>query len=243
MYIMIGSPLSTFIPVRPGAQALGLEGGAAAAYPGAMPTQEHFMAAQIRPFILGIGGTTRPGSSSERALAVALEAAAVAGAETSLIGGAELQLPMYDPAVPGLPHAAERLIAEARRCHGLVIASPGYHGTISGMIKNAIDYIEELRADPAPYLDGRAVGCIACAYGWQATGTTLVALRSIVHSLRGWPTPLGVGIKSARSVFGPDGGCMDEGVRFQLQTVGRQVVEFARMQIAARAAPLPAAAS
>jgi FMN reductase len=189
------------------------------------------MAAQIRPFILGIGGTTRPGSSTERALQVALESAAAEGAEVGLISGAELQLPMYDPAIPGLPPSADRLIAEVRRCHGLVIASPGYHGTISGMVKNAIDYVEELRGDPAPYLDGRAVGCIACAYGWQATGTTLVALRSIVHALRGWPTPLGVGINSALPVFGPNGSCIDENVAFQLQTVGRQVVEFARMRL------------
>jgi len=190
------------------------------------------MAALIRPFILGIGGTTRHGSSTERALQVALDAAAAEGAQTELIGGADLQLPMYDPAVPGLPPEAERLIAAVRRCHGLIIASPGYHGTMSGMIKNAIDYIEELRDDASPYLDGRAVGCIACAFGWQATGTTLVALRSIVHSLRGWPTPLGVGINSALPVFAPGGGCIDETFRFQLETVGKQVVEFARMRLA-----------
>ncbi|MBV9757609.1 MAG: NAD(P)H-dependent oxidoreductase [Alphaproteobacteria bacterium] len=200
------------------------------------------MAGQIRPYILGIGGTTRPGSSTERALQAALAAAAAEGAETGMIGGAELQLPMYDPAIPGLPKQAEHLVAEVRRCHGLVIASPGYHGTISGMVKNAIDYIEELRGDAAPYLDGRAVGCIAAAYGWQATGTTLVALRSIVHALRGWPTPLGVGINSALPVFGPNGACIDETVSFQLQLVGRQVVEFARMRLtAAHAAHAPAA--
>jgi FMN reductase len=191
------------------------------------------MGAHIRPFILGIGGTTRPGSSTERALQVALDAAAAADAETALIGGAELQLPMYDPAIPGLPHEADRLVAMVRRCHGLIIASPGYHGSISGMIKNAIDYVEELRGDERPYLHGRAVGCIACAYGWQATGTTLVALRSIVHSLRGWPTPLGAGINSALPIFGPDGSCADESVKFQLEMVGRQVVEFARMRLAA----------
>jgi len=194
------------------------------------------MPAQLRPVILGIGGTTRPDSSTERALQVALKAAAAAGAETAVISGADLHLPMYDPAVPGLPPQAERLIAEVRRCHGLIIASPGYHGTHSGMVKNAIDYIEELSGDPSPYFDGRAVGCIACAFGWQATGTTLVALRSIVHALRGWPTPLGVGINSAMPVFCANGGCIDESVRFQLETVGRQVVEFAQMRLAARSA-------
>jgi len=191
---------------------------------------QHSISIPSRPFILGIGGTTRPGSSTELALQVALSAAEIAGAEVAMIGGAELQLPMYDPAVPGLPPEAERLVTLTRRCNGLIIASPGYHGTMSGMIKNAIDYIEELRKDEAPYLDGRAVGCIACAYGWQATGTTLVALRTMVHSLRGWPTPLGAAINSAQKVFAADGTCIDESARLQLEIVGQQVVEFALMR-------------
>ena len=184
------------------------------------------------PLIVGIGGTTRPGSSTERALLVSLAAARTAGARTEMISGAELQLPMYDPAVAGLPPGAERLIALTRSCQGLIIASPGYHGTMSGMIKNAIDYIEELRTDAQPYLHNRAVGCIACAYGWQATGTTLVALRTMVHSLRGWPTPLGAAINSALPIFDAEGTCIDDGARMQLEIVGQQVVEFARMRTA-----------
>jgi len=74
---------------------------------------------------------------------------------------------------------------------GLIVASPGFHGGPSGLIKNALDHLEELRGDDRPYLDGRAVGCIVCAAGWQATAT-----RSTVHALRGWPTPLGVTINS-----------------------------------------------
>jgi len=180
--------------------------------------------------IVGIGGTTRPGSSTELALQVAIGAARAAGATTEMISGAELQLPMYDPAVGGLPQGAERLVDLVRRCDGLIIASPGYHGTMSGMIKNAIDYIEELRTDARPYLHERAVGCIACAYGWQATGTTLVALRTMVHSLRGWPTPLGAAINSALKVFDADGACIDASARMQLEIVGQQVVEFAKMR-------------
>jgi FMN reductase len=108
----------------------------------------------------------------------------------------------------------------------VLISSPGYHGGISGLLKNALDYTEELRDEPRPYLDGKAVGCIACAHGWQAGATTLVGLRSIVHALRGWPTPLGVAINSTPP---EDGGDVLEEPRVlsQLQTVARQVVEFA----------------
>ncbi len=183
-----------------------------------------------RPFILGLGGTPRAGSSTERALQVALDAAAAAGAETALLGGEALKLPIYDPAVIDLPGPAARLVALVRRCDGLIVASPGYHGSMSGMIKNALDYIEALRDTPAPYLEGRAVGCIVCAHGWQATGTTLIALRSVVHALRGWPTPFGAAINSAQPLFDAAGGCTDPAVQAQLALVGRQVVEFAHMR-------------
>ncbi len=58
-------------------------------------------------------------------------------------------------------------------------------------MKNAIDLLEDLRGDSRVYLDGRAVGCIVTAAGWQGCNTTLGAMRGIVHALRGWPTPLG----------------------------------------------------
>jgi len=97
---------------------------------------------------------------------------------------------------------------------------------VSGLVKNALDYIEDLRDDSRPYLDGRAVGCVATASGWQSAVTTLTALRSIVHALRGWPTPLGVAVNSADVSFG-DAGCSSEQVALNLRTVGRQVAEFA----------------
>ena len=181
--------------------------------------------------VVGIGGTTRPGSSTERALDVALAAAAAAGADTVKFGGADLDLPLYTPEHPDRSGRSQRLVDEVRRADGLVVASPGYHGTISGLVKNALDYLEDLRDDARPYLDGRAVGTIATALGWQASVTTLTALRSIVHALRGWPTPLGAALNSA----GPgalDGGgdWADEAALLQLGVVGRQVVEFAQMR-------------
>jgi FMN reductase len=178
--------------------------------------------------VVGLGGTLRAGSSTGRALSAALDAAQRAGAEIVLLDAPALQLPLYDPSAPAT-EAVERLVSEVRRSDGLIIASPGYHGGPSGLVKNALDYLEELRADDRPYLDGRAVGCIVCASGWQATTTTLVSLRSMVHALRGWPTPLGVAINSLDSPFGEDG-TIREPVQLQLEIVGRQVAEFALLQ-------------
>jgi FMN reductase len=187
-----------------------------------------------RPFILGIGGTPRQGSTSERALAISLRAAELAGAETLLVSGPALVLPMYVPGEAKRTTEARHLIDAFRRCTGIIIASPAYHGSISGLVKNALDYTEDLNADDRVYFDGLAVGCIACAGGWQAAGQTLSALRAIAHALRGWPTPLGVMLNTSLKLFDDAGNCLDLSARFQLETVSRQVVEFAKMRQAGK---------
>ena len=185
--------------------------------------------------IVGIGGTTSSGSSTEQALQIALRSAEAEGAEVTLFDGAFLgALPHYAAGAAERSDEARRLVEAVRGAHGLVFASPGYHGSISGLVKNAIDYIEETSKDARVYLDGLPVGLIVTAYGWQATGSTLATMRSIVHALRGWPTPLGAAIRSAPGMF-RGGQCSDESARGQLELVGRQVVEFARLRKAAPA--------
>lgn len=181
--------------------------------------------------VVGIGGSLRIDSQSERALRIALSGAERAGARTTVISGADLVLPFYDPAEPVRSPAADRLVEQLRAADGVVLVSPGYHGTVSGLVKNALDYVEDLRDDTRSYLDGRAVGCVATARGWQAAVTTLTSLRSIVHALRGWPTPLGAAVNSAQVMFEADGACSDEQVTSTLRTIGLQVVEFAAARV------------
>lgn len=188
------------------------------------------MQAERKLFIVGIGGTTAPGSSTECAIQIALAAAEGAGAKVKLFDGAAISaLPHYAPGSIASSAGAAEMVDAVRAADGLIIASPGYHGSISGVVKNAIDYIEETAKDERAYLDGLPVGLIVTAYGWQATGSTLATLRSIVHALRGWPTPLGAAIKATRDMF-RDGACSDPGAATQLDLVGRQVVEFARLR-------------
>ena len=185
---------------------------------------------RTRPLIVGLGGTTRLNSSSQKALKVALRAAADAGAETMAFGGAQLKFPMYEQGEVVRTAGVKRYLGLLRRSQGVIIASPGYHGALSGLVKNALDYIEDLRDSSPPYLDGRAVGCISCALGWQTAAMTLVTMRSIVHALRGWPTPMGAALNTASPIFDDAGACVDTSAKFQLELIGRQVVEFACMR-------------
>jgi len=183
--------------------------------------------------IIGIGGTTRPGSTSEVAMRFAARRAIALGAQVDFVAGRDLILPMYRADGSQRTPEVRRLVDALRSADGIFIASPGYHGSVSGMIKNALDYAQDLEDVDPPFFEGKAVGCITCAFGWQATGTTLLALRQVVHSLRGWSAPEGVGINTVGKVFSPDGDCLDADAAQRLNRMAEQVVSFARMRAAA----------
>lgn len=193
------------------------------------------------PVILAVGGTTRNGSTSELALALAAQEARSAGATVVTIAGLDLVLPLFDPSNQATDERVRRFLDAVRSAHGVLVSAAAYHGTMPGMLKNALDYID---ADgPAgAYLEGRAVGCIACAGGWQAIGSTLAHLRATVHALRGWPTPLGVAVNSSERTFDGDGRCLDATVASSLRQMAVQVVEFAQMRKAFLGRRLPQAA-
>ena len=178
------------------------------------------------PFVVGIGGTTRPGSSTESALRATLHYAQQLGAETRLFGGDALAaLEGYSPEQTARSPGQQAIVDAVREADAVIFASPGYHGGVSGLVKNAIDLLEDLRADRRVYLDGMPVGCIVTAAGWQGCNTTLGALRSIVHALRGWPTPLGVTLNTAGvRLFDSDGRCLDTNVADSLKLLAEQVV-------------------
>jgi FMN reductase len=186
--------------------------------------------AGFRPYIVGIGGTTRPGSSSEKALRYALALAEALGADVELFDGASINLPMYSPESTVRSEAAQRMIAALRLAHGVILSTPCYHGSVSGLVKNALDYTEDMCRDAEPYLDGRAVGLIVCGHGWQSTGVVLAAFRSIVHALRGWPTPMGVAINTLVERFDEEGAGIAEQSARQMAIMVGQVIEFARLR-------------
>lgn len=184
------------------------------------------------PHIVGIGGTTYPGSSTENALRALMGAIEVHGATIHIVTGSELEaLPHYAPGRQARTPAQQHFVDSIRRADGLVVASPAYHAGISGLLKNALDLLEDLSRDPEPYLEGRPVGLIVTGSGWQALGATLMSLRTIAHALRGWPTPLGITLNTTTPVFGGDGMPIDPKVWQQMQAVASQVMSLAGLRV------------
>jgi FMN reductase len=175
---------------------------------------------------LGIGGTTRAGSTSERLVRAVLQDAEAEGAVTKLFCGADLMhLPHYAPETSERCPEQLALVEAVRNADGVVIGTPGYHGGISGLVKNAIDLLEDLRGDARSYLEGRPVGLVVSAAGWQACGVTLSALRDVVHALRGWPTPLGIAVNSSEGLaMATDGSLAPGPLRDMVRAMAKQVL-------------------
>jgi FMN reductase len=178
--------------------------------------------------IVGLGGSLSEISRSRAALRVALDGAADAGAETTLLDLRELDLPMYNPDDENEPpESAARLIESCYAADGMLWSSPMYQGTISGAFKNALDWLHALgRRDP-PYLHDTVVGLISAAGGTQGL-QAINTMEFATRALRAWAVPYVVPVAAAARVFDPSGQVRDEAAEAQLRMLGSEVVRVAK---------------
>ncbi len=176
--------------------------------------------------IVGLGGSLARVSKSRAALQLALEGAASAGAETTLLDLRELDLPMYDPDNDEPTDAAARLIEACYSADGMLWSSPMYQGTISGAFKNALDWLHVLGAREPPFLHDKVVGLISAAGGTQGL-QAINTMEFATRALRAWDVPYVVPVAAAARVFEEDGRVKDAAVEAQLMTLGREVVRVA----------------
>ncbi|MCS6903600.1 MAG: NAD(P)H-dependent oxidoreductase [Candidatus Bipolaricaulota bacterium] len=183
----------------------------------------------MSPKILGINGSLRrTGSRTLHALEIALRGAADAGAQTELLDLKQLDLPFYDdrPDVQSYPPSVFALVERVRWADGLILASPVYHGTLSGAMKNALDFLELLSNDQPPWLENKVVGLISVAGGNSGINT----INSMLHTcraLRAWVLPASVVIPG--TAFADDGHLQDPNIRARLAKLGSEIAKYARL--------------
>src|SRR5438270_12357082 len=175
--------------------------------------------------VVGLGGSMRAESTSLSALQAALEGAAASGARTTLLNLRELDLPMYSPE-HGIPAAAERLTEASGTADAMIWSSPTYQGSISGALKNALDWMILLGDREPAYLTNKPIGLLSTAGGVQGL-QSINAMEFSVRALRGWAVPLVLAVANSRSVFDARGHLIDDAVAQQLQALGTEVARAA----------------
>jgi NAD(P)H-dependent FMN reductase len=134
--------------------------------------------------VLGVSGSMREGSHSARAIGVVLEAARAQGAETRLLDLRAVDLPMYRPRGGVIETEGVRLVNEyVNWADAFVLASPDYHGSMSGAMKNFLDYYWTEFA-------GKAFGYLCASH--EKGLTVMDQMRTAVRQCYGWSLPYGV---------------------------------------------------
>jgi FMN reductase len=102
-------------------------------------------------------------------------------------------------------------------------SSPLYQGTISGALKNALDWLRLLQHREPPFLHDKVVGLISAAGGTQGL-QAINTMEFATRALRAWAVPYVVPVASAARVFDEAGTIQDRSVESQLRMLGSEVV-------------------
>lgn len=168
--------------------------------------------------VVGVCGSRRRNSHTRTAIETALAASADAGASVSLLDLRELSVPPLDPDVEEPGDVAE-LKARLEAADGILLGTPMYHGSYSGVLKNAIDHCGfEQFAD-------HTVGLLAVS-GGRFPVTALEHLRSVCRALNAWVLPYEAAVPQSKANF-TDGTITDEQLTARVETLGTRVAEYA----------------
>ncbi|MDB9528249.1 NAD(P)H-dependent oxidoreductase [Oscillatoria sp. CS-180] len=154
--------------------------------------------------LVGIAGSLRKGSYSHQALAIAVQKAQALGAEATVLDLRHLDLPFCDGSKEygDYPDVA-KLQQTVKEADGLILVTPEYHGSVSGVLKNALDLMS------FDELSDKVVGAIS-VLGGQSNSNALNDLRKIARWVHAWVIPEQVAIGQAWKAFNEDGKLVDE---------------------------------
>ena len=169
--------------------------------------------------IVGIIGSLRQDSYSAQAMQQVIEMVQAKGAETEILDLRTMNLPFCDGGdeYPDYPDV-ERLRDTVKAADGLILATPEYHGSLSGVMKNALDLMS------FEHLSNKVTGLVS-VLGGQSNSNALNDLRVIVRWVHGWVIPEQVAIGQAWKAFDKEGKLVDEKLAERCDKFATSLVE------------------
>ena len=165
--------------------------------------------------ILGVASSMRESSYSTRVLKLTLEKAKKRDAETKLLDLRELQLPMYHPEQNSSPEL-DKVTEYVKWADSFVLASPDYHGSMSGVMKNFLDFFWSDFA-------GKTFGYICASH--EKGLTVMDQMRTAVRQCYGWSMPYGISVNSDQD-FDKQGNITNENTLSSIETIARDLVAY-----------------
>lgn len=170
--------------------------------------------------ILGVASSMREGSYGTRALKRVLDAAGKHKAKTRLLDLRSIRMPMFNPDISNEHHEQmEKVIEDLNWADAFVLASPDYHGSMSGAMKNFLDFYWEEFA-------GKTFGYICSSH--EKGLTVMDQMRTAVRQCYGWSLPYGVSINGEED-FNEKGEIVNSLLVKRLEILARDLVVYGKL--------------
>lgn len=182
---------------------------------------------------LAFAGSTRIDSLNKKLVRIAASAARNAGAEVTLLDLRDVPMPLYDgdfEAKEGLPPGAKKFKELLSAHDGLILSCPEYNSSISGVLKNAIDWASRSAPGEAPLACFKEKVAVLMSASPGALGGLrgLVHARAILGNIHVLVLPEQVAVSKAHEAFNPDGTLKDEKQQASIERLGTSLVDVLR---------------
>ena len=184
-----------------------------------------------KPKILAFAGSTRIDSFNKKLVKVAAAGAMENGADVTMIDLRDFTMPLYDGDLEqkeGLPSNARKLKDLMLSHQGFLISSPEYNSSISGVLKNTIDWVSRPSEgeEPLACFKGKVAGIMSASPGGLGGLRGLVHVRAILENISVLVIPEQVAIAKAHEVFNSDGTLKDKKQEEQVKRIGASVAKL-----------------
>lgn len=173
--------------------------------------------------IIGVNGSLSANSKTFKGIKAVLDTAQKQGAEVQMYDLREKPLPMYSP--DDSYELTDQNVREFRQllleADGIVLGSPEYHGSMSGVFKNAMDWVSSEQFIDKPV-------ALVSAAGGPTSMTTLTSMQVMIRNLYGWVVPT-LGSIPGQTQFDKDGSFVEEGMRKRFNLMGEELVNMAEL--------------
>jgi len=180
--------------------------------------------------ILVFAGSTRTESYNKKLAHVAVKSIEAAGGEATFLDLRDIALPLFDEdleAASGQPEGSTKLKALMKSHDGFFISSPEYNSSISGVLKNAIDWASREVPDEKSLecFAGKVAALVAASPGALGGLRGLVTVRSILGNLQVLMLPDQLAVGKAFDAFNPDGSLKSEQQKKTLDKIASKLVD------------------
>ncbi len=173
---------------------------------------------KLKPTILGISGSYGVDSSNSKLVSLALDKIKELGLSTVFWDLSEKPLPLVGSEGSWESSIVKEFQELAESCQGYVLSSPEYHGSMSGVMKNQLDWIYSKHVSGKPF-------ALMSTLGGQSNSNTLNHLRICVRWIHGWAIPEQIAVPNVKTAFDATGKLSDEDLENRLEVLVASLVK------------------